>query len=59
MSDTMPFQDCNGDRLVTCDDYMMLHKNGGWNCGTNLRGTPYANIFNECKEIALGRGFQL
>merc|ERR1712072_837501 len=25
-------KDCNGDALVTCEDYTMTHKNGGWNC---------------------------
>eukprot|EP00095_Tigriopus_kingsejongensis_P001285 maker-scaffold359_size197282-snap-gene-0.31 protein:Tk01285 transcript:maker-scaffold359_size197282-snap-gene-0.31-mRNA-1 annotation:"hypothetical protein DAPPUDRAFT_304988" len=49
-------KDCNGDQLVTCEDYVMLHKNGGWNCGTNLEGSDYWNLYLECREFVLDQG---
>jgi len=49
-------KDCNGDSLVTCDDYTMIHKNGGWNCGNNLQGTDFWNIYLQCKNVIVGRG---
>jgi len=49
-------KDCNGDSLVTCDDYTMIHKNGGWNCGNNLQGTDFWNIYLQCKNVIVNRG---
>ena len=52
-------QDCNGDQLVTCEDYVMIHKNGGWNCGNSLQGSKFWNIFQECKDTVIARGFNI
>merc|ERR1711874_36515 len=52
-------KDCNGDALVTCEDYTMIHKNGGWNCGTSLVGSNFWNLFQTCKDTVIGRGFPL
>ncbi|XP_059085568.1 lysozyme 2-like isoform X2 [Tigriopus californicus] len=49
-------KDCNGDRLVTCEDYVMLHKNGGWNCGTDLAGTDFWDLYLECRQFVLDQG---
>ncbi|XP_023326767.1 invertebrate-type lysozyme 6 isoform X1 [Eurytemora carolleeae] len=49
-------KDCNGDQLVTCEDYVMIHKNGGWNCGNSLAGTDFWNIFQKCKADVLSGG---
>lgn len=49
-------KDCNGDQLVTCDDYVMLHKNGGWNCGRSLAGSEFWNIYSECKGLVTNNG---
>ena len=46
------FQDCDGDQLLTCEDYMMMHRNGGYNCGKSLAGTPYKRFtFNEDTQL--------
>merc|ERR1719220_2456903 len=52
-------KDCNGDALVTCEDYTMIHKNGGWNCGTSLVGSNFWEIFQTCKDTVIGRGFNI
>ena len=52
-------QDCNGDQLVTCEDYVMIHKNGGWNCGNSLQGSKFWNIFQECKDMVIARGLNI
>jgi len=52
-------KDCNGDQLVTCEDYVMIHKNGGWNCGKSLQGSKFWNIFQECKDTVIARGFNI
>jgi len=49
-------KDCNGDSLVTCDDYTMIHKNGGWSCGKSLVGTDFWNIYLQCKNVIVNRG---
>lgn len=52
-------KDCNGDQLVTCEDYIMIHKNGGWNCGRSLVKTKFWKVFQKCKDTVLGRGFNI
>merc|ERR1712080_532473 len=52
-------KDCNGDALVTCEDYTMIHKNGGWNCGTSLIGSNFSNLFQTCKDTVIGRGLNI
>merc|ERR1712062_811570 len=49
-------QDCNGDGLVTCDDYAMMHRNGGYECSNPLAGTDYWQIYEECKEMVISQG---
>lgn len=49
-------KDCNGDQLVTCEDFIMLHKNGGWNCGKNLQGSRYWNKYLQCKDRVIANG---
>jgi len=59
INSTTNFQDCNGDALVTCEDYTMIHKNGGWNCGTSLVGSNFWDIFQTCKDTVIGRGLNI
>lgn len=50
-------KDCNGDQLITCEDYVMLHKNGGYTCARpSLVGTPFWKIFTECKGFVIQNG---
>ena len=49
-------QDCNGDGLVTCDDYVMMHKNGGWSCKNPIQDTQFWQIYSECKNLVINRG---
>merc|ERR1712012_885626 len=52
-------KDCNGDQLVTCEDYVMIHKNGGWNCGKSLVGSNFWNIYQTCKDVVISRGLNI
>jgi len=52
-------KDCSGDQLVTCEDYVMIHKNGGWNCGKSLVGTKFWNVYEECKSIIFSKGLNI
>ncbi|CAH2233453.1 jg7892 [Pararge aegeria aegeria] len=40
-------QDCNGDGVVNCYDYMAIHKLGGYGCKGDLP-FQYVNVFNQC-----------
>ncbi|XP_026495858.1 lysozyme-like [Vanessa tameamea] len=40
-------QDCNGDGVVNCYDYMAIHKLGGYGCTGELP-FQYVNVFNQC-----------
>ncbi|XP_023937544.2 lysozyme [Bicyclus anynana] len=40
-------QDCNGDGVVNCYDYMAIHKLGGYGCTADLP-FQYVNVFNQC-----------
>ena len=50
------FQDCNGDGFVTCDDYAMIHKNGGYSCSNNIQGSDFWKIYSKCKDHVIGQG---
>ncbi|XP_040579589.1 lysozyme [Lepeophtheirus salmonis] len=52
-------KDCNGDQVETCEDFAMIHKNGGWNCGNNIDNTDYGMFFTECKDNILSSGGSL
>lgn len=52
-------KDCNGDQLVTCEDYVMIHKNGGWNCGRSLEKTDFWRVFQTCKDTVIAKGFNI
>ena len=43
-------------QLVTCEDYVMLHKNGGWNCGRRLDGTDFWNLYTQCRDVVIRNG---
>jgi hypothetical protein len=49
-------QDCNGDGLVTCDDYAMIHKNGAYSCSNNIQGTDFWKIYAKCRDFVIGQG---
>ena len=49
-------QDCNGDGLITCDDYAMMHRNGGYECNKPLDDTDYWKIYGQCKEMVISQG---
>lgn len=49
-------QDCNGDGLVTCDDYVMMHRNSGYECNKPLDTTDYWKIYTECKAMVTEGG---
>jgi hypothetical protein len=48
-------QDCNGDGLVTCDDYVMMHKNGGWQCRNSVAQSEFWRQYTECKNEVVSR----
>merc|ERR1711937_324739 len=52
-------KDCDGDQLVTCEDYVMIHKNGGWNCGKSLAGTKFWQVYKTCKNVVISRGLNI
>ncbi|KAF2353097.1 Invertebrate-type lysozyme [Trinorchestia longiramus] len=42
-------QDCNGDGQVTCKDYALIHKLGGYGCrGPVPQNNPFFQTFYEC-----------
>ncbi|XP_004926302.1 lysozyme [Bombyx mori] len=43
-------QDCNGDGVVNCYDYMAIHKKGGYGCTGELPFN-YVNVFNQCINV--------
>ena len=44
------WQDCDGDGFVTCDDFAMIHWNGGYNCSRrSIIGTEFWNKFSQCQ----------
>ncbi|XP_067011516.2 lysozyme [Anabrus simplex] len=53
-------QDCNNDGVVNCDDYSMIHYNGGYSCSTPINNTDHYKRYAACrppdsKEAALLR----
>ncbi|CAF4928686.1 unnamed protein product [Pieris macdunnoughi] len=46
-------QDCNGDGVTNCYDYMMINGNGGYNCRPPLNrsanGRRWLKRFDECR----------
>jgi len=53
-------KDCDGDQRITCDDYAMMHKNGGYNCGNSLASTKYWQQYLACKtQISNTEGINL
>merc|ERR1711988_275865 len=52
-------KDCDGDQLVTCEDYVMIHKNGGWNCGKSLVGSKFWEVYQTCKNVVISRGLNI
>ncbi|XP_045765838.1 lysozyme-like [Maniola jurtina] len=40
-------QDCNGDGVVNCYDYMAIHRLGGYGCKKDLP-LEYVNAFHQC-----------
>jgi len=41
-------QDCNGDGRVTCYDYALLHKLGGYSCNTPPPQNQYFDTLQTC-----------
>jgi hypothetical protein len=46
-------QDCNGDGVTKCDDYVMIHYNGGGNCETPIDDKLFNNRYNKCRVDAI------
>ncbi|KZC07821.1 PREDICTED: lysozyme-like [Dufourea novaeangliae] len=42
-------QDCNGDGVINCDDYLRIHRLGGYGC-TGPLDAKYEDTFKRCKE---------
>ena len=49
-------QDCNGDGLITCDDYVMMHRNGAYECSKPIQDTEFWKIYQECKNVITSQG---
>ncbi|KAK9701282.1 Destabilase [Popillia japonica] len=47
-------KDCNSDGVTTCEDFLMINYNGGYNCGSSLYRNPssmiYLKRFTNCTE---------
>ncbi|XP_068085863.1 lysozyme, partial [Anabrus simplex] len=41
-------KDCNGDGSINCDDYAMIHHNGGFSCGNPLSAN-FARVYYGCR----------
>ncbi|XP_068085865.1 lysozyme 2 [Anabrus simplex] len=42
-------KDCNGDGTTDCDDYAMIHYNGGQRCETSIEGTNFNRRYMKCR----------
>ncbi|XP_034244880.1 lysozyme 2-like [Thrips palmi] len=42
-------RDCNRDGVTNCDDYAMIHYNGGFSCETSLEGTNFSAKYEVCR----------
>ncbi|XP_063973737.1 invertebrate-type lysozyme 3-like [Diachasmimorpha longicaudata] len=40
-------QDCNGDGVINCDDYVRIHRFGGYGCSGQL-DAKYENTYKNC-----------
>ena len=50
-------RDCNGDGLITCDDYIRMHKFGAWSCNTEIDpADDFWKIYQECKTRVVESG---
>ncbi|KAG8231370.1 hypothetical protein J437_LFUL008918 [Ladona fulva] len=43
-------RDCNGDLITNCDDYALIHFNGGYGCETSIEGTGYHSRYKACSQ---------
>lgn len=46
-------RDCNGDGATNCDDYVMIHYNGGGSCQTPIDDKLFNNRYNKCRVDAI------
>ncbi|KAK2706380.1 hypothetical protein QYM36_016427 [Artemia franciscana] len=44
-------QDCNDDGRIDCEDYVRIHRNGGYGCKAPIEETQYYKNFQTCKNI--------
>ncbi|OAD57046.1 Lysozyme [Eufriesea mexicana] len=42
-------QDCNGDGNINCDDFLRIHRLGGYGCSGPLN-SKYENTYNLCMQ---------
>ena len=42
------FQDCDEDGLITCEDFALIHHNGGYNCKKKIESSEYWINFTKC-----------
>jgi hypothetical protein len=52
-------QDCNGDGVTNCDDYLLIHYNGGGICETPINEKGYKNRYNSCRVAAIAGELQV
>lgn len=43
------FQDCNNDGNINCDDFLRIHRLGGYGCNGSLN-SKYENIYKLCMQ---------
>ncbi|KDR20128.1 lysozyme-like [Zootermopsis nevadensis] len=46
-------RDCNGDGVTNCDDYVMIHYNGGGSCEKPITDKLYKKRYNSCRAAAI------
>ena len=49
-------QDCNGDGLITCDDYVRMHRWGAYECSKPIENEKFWQIYQECKAVITSTG---
>ncbi|XP_003487472.1 lysozyme 2-like [Bombus impatiens] len=42
-------QDCNGDGIINCDDYVRIHQLGAYGCTSSLN-SKFENIYKHCMQ---------
>ncbi|XP_069684592.1 lysozyme-like isoform X2 [Periplaneta americana] len=45
-------RDCNGDGVTNCDDYVLIHYNGGESCETPIGDSGFKKRYNKCRGAA-------